>query len=193
MVLVCQAKLSLYQDMSSAYGDFPIGEQSDGLGENAVLFLLDPCRKCLFRVILINGYNGLKDNRAGIRAAVHKMYRAPGKLDAVLDGLPLCVQSWKCRQQGWVDVHDGIGVGCHHDIGNYPHEAGQYHQFCSIAPQDIYQGGIIFVAVFEAAVFVYNTWNAAGFSPLQGIRLGIVADDAGDSGIEFTGIYAVYD
>src|SRR5512133_13813 len=103
------------------------------------------------------------------------------------------METRKGWQQGRVDVHDGAGKGCDHNIREDSHVTGQYDKFNTIFPQDFYQGGIVLPAAVESDVFMNDAGNAVCSGPGQRIRLGIVADDAGDTGINNTGLNAVDD
>jgi len=81
----------------------PAKHDADRFRIDAVFLLEYPRRERFHRVAVQYGNGGLNDDGAGIQVLVHKMNRAPGDLDAVLQRLALRIQAGKAgSSEGWM-------------------------------------------------------------------------------------------
>jgi len=103
-------------------------EELDGLWINAMFFLEDPCTEGLFRIIGKNWDNGLYDDGALITLLIDEVNCTARKSNPGLHCLALHMESWKCREQRGVDVHDSVRKGVDKISGEKTHETGQDDQ-----------------------------------------------------------------
>ena len=93
-----------------------------------MLCTVNPLNQTVGRIIIEHRDSLLTDDRAGIHAGVHKMHRATRHLYAVVQCLFPCFQTWKRRQQRWMNVHNAPFERAQEIALQYPHETGECHQ-----------------------------------------------------------------
>ena len=59
-------------------------------------------------ILIVDGNRPLENNWTGIHAGIDKMNGTASNLDSILEGLPLCVKTFETRQEGRMDIDDGV-------------------------------------------------------------------------------------
>jgi hypothetical protein len=108
-----------------------------------MLFDQDPGRQRLNVVIVKNRYGGLKHDRPIIEIQGDQMHRGAGNADAVIEGLPLCVESRERRQQRRVDIECPIRKRVEERSRHTSHETGQADQIDPALPEHFRKGVIV--------------------------------------------------
>src|SRR5690349_17802424 len=105
------------------------------------------------------------------------MHRTAGEADSIIERLFLSMQAGEGRQQGRVDVQDGIGECRDHHIGQYSHETGQYNQINPIVPEYFHQSCIVLTTIGKTEVLMDYNRDVVSGGTSKCKCLGTVADN----------------
>lgn len=93
-----------------------------------MLRLLNPLMQRLGRVPILHRHRLLRDNRSGIHASIHEVYRTPRDLHSMIQRLLPRFQSGKRWQQRRMNVHNAALEGPKEFSLEHPHESSQRDQ-----------------------------------------------------------------
>ena len=112
-----------------------------------MLFDQDPRGECLNRVIVEQRHGGLQDDRTVVQLGGHEMHGGARDSHAMVERLPLRVESGECRQEGGVDVQNAVREGLDQRGTHQAHETGQADQIDASGAEQIDQRAVVGVAV----------------------------------------------
>ena len=124
-----------------------------------------------------HGHGGLDHHRTAIQGWGDEMHRGAMHPHPGLQSTPVGVQAGERRQQTGMDVEQATSVATDEGIGEYPHEAGQYHQIRRQGIDQLGQGRVEGLPGRVSLVIQYPGCNAVTGGKLQTAGVRPVGDD----------------
>src|SRR5688500_2512875 len=86
----------------------PVYYRPDGFRIQYVFLLQNSSRKCFDRIVVEDRDGALSNDRSAVECVVDEVDRASADCRALIEGLSLCVETGKQRQQAGMNVEDAF-------------------------------------------------------------------------------------
>jgi hypothetical protein len=150
-----------------------------------LMFLLEDSRgERRLRVSRYDRHCRLRQDRTVVELFVDDVNSAPAHFDAIVERLPLRMETDERGQERWMDIQDSTWKRAYEDGGQNAHEAGKADDVDVIRVQPRDNGLVERLA--RVVVFVRDNgrWHAGLSGALESASVGFVANDHGDARID---------
>ncbi len=135
-------------------------------------------------IVVEYGHSCLQNDRTGVETAVDKVHGRARHPNAVLEGLPLGMQTGERRQKRWMDVQNPMGKSLEQHRANQAHVARETHEANVEGPQRIDDSPVVPVAVRVPAWRQVDRFDPSRPSVRQSFGIPFVRNDDRDRGVE---------
>ncbi len=162
----------------------PLSIPLNRLGIDPVLFPQYPRGEAVGRVRFQDGNDSLNDNRTRINAFIRKVDRASGKLNAIIEGLLLAVETRKRWKQRRMNIHDPHRKGTEEKRRKDPHETGHHDKLDTARLKNVDHHSVKILPSGKIFLPDNDRMNAVFFRSFQGVSIVVVAENDLDLRLE---------